>query len=140
MDQDKAVVRRVFEDMFNRKDAAVADQIYTEDHAYHDPSAPGLPKGPGGVKAVLGAFVVAFPDLHMTVEDVIADGNKAVVRWVSRGTNTGSLMGLPATGKQVEVSGTTVYRLSGGKIAESWALWDHMGMMQQMGIIPTPGN
>ena len=81
-------------------------------------------------------FLKAFPDLHLTVEDMIAEGDKVVTRFTSRGTQTGAFMGIPPTGKQVTVSSIVIARIADGKIVEEWGLDDQMGMLQQLGVIP----
>jgi steroid delta-isomerase-like uncharacterized protein len=80
---------------------------------------------------------VGFPDLHVIVEDVVAEEDKVVVRWVASGTHQGDLMGLPPSGKRVSVAGITISRFEGGKVAEEWELYDTMGMMQQLDAIPS---
>jgi len=80
----------------------------------------------------------SFPDIRFTVDEQIAEGDKVVTRWTAHGTNTGELLGMPATGKSSTVTGIVVDRIVNGKIAESWPIFDQFGMMQQLGIIPTP--
>ena len=79
----------------------------------------------------------AFPDLHETVEDIFAEGDKVVTRFTMRGTHQGELMGIPPTGKQVTMTGMTIHRIVSGKIVEDWVVADFLGMMQQLGTIPT---
>ena len=79
----------------------------------------------------------AFPDLSSTVEDIIAEGQKVMVRFIVRGTHLGMFRGLPATGKKIEVGGIGIYRCGGGKIVEGWSYLDTLGMMQQLGMIPS---
>ena len=81
----------------------------------------------------------AFPDLRINVEDEIAEGDRAAFRWTMRGTNRGALMGVPATGKPMQISGSTIIRVAGGRIVESWTHADFLGMFQQLGIIPALG-
>jgi predicted ester cyclase len=85
-------------------------------------------------------FLSAFPDTKMTIEDQLAEGDKVTTRWTATGTHTGELMGIPATGKAVTVTGFDITRYSGGKSVEHWGQFDQMGMMQQLGVIPTPGE
>jgi len=79
----------------------------------------------------------AFPDLHVTIEDVLAEGDKVVQRWSGHGSHQGELMGLPPSGKRISVAGITISRFEGGKVAEEWELYDMMGMMQQLGALPS---
>lgn len=135
-EENKALVRRWFEELFNQEKLEVADEIVAQDHVLHDPTLPDLPSGPEGDKQLVGLYHGAFPDARITVEDQIAEGEMVATRWVGRGTHEGELMGVPASGNRVEISGTTLYRVSGGKIAETWTNYDAMGMMQQIGAIP----
>ena len=82
----------------------------------------------------------AFPDMQLTIEDQIAEGDKVVTRWTARGTHQGELMGIPPTGKQATVTGITVGRVANGKFVESWSNFDALGMMQQLGVVPVPGQ
>ena len=136
-DQNKAVVNRFFDEVCNARKLAAADEIFTADHTYHDPSAPTGP-GPDGMRQVIALYHTSFPDARWTVEDQLADGDMVVTRWTGRGTHGAELMGLPSTGKQVMVPGIWIHRLAGGKIAESWNVWDTLGMLQQLGAIPAP--
>jgi predicted ester cyclase len=85
-------------------------------------------------------FRTAFPDLHGTIEDQIAEGDKVVMRMTYRGTHQGELMGIPATGKPVTMTFISINRIAEGKIAEGWVNFDALGMMQQLGVIPVPGQ
>lgn len=136
---NKTLVRRVYDDMWNKSDLSVPDTIYASDVVNHE-LPPGMPEGIEGTKAYFGMFLSAFPDTQMTVEEQIAEGDKVVTRWTARGTHTGELMGIPPTGKQVTVTGINVDRIAGGKIVEEWGEFDMMGMMQQLGVVPTPGG
>jgi predicted ester cyclase len=81
----------------------------------------------------------AFPDLHFTIEDQIAEGDKVVNRVTARGTHLGDFRGIPPTGKQVTVAGITIDRIAGGKLVESWTSWDFLGILQQLGVVPKLG-
>jgi len=136
---NKAVVRRLFEEVFGKGKLAVADEIVASDHVDSGPGTlPGLPTGPEGTKQLITVYRNAFPDIHFTIDEQIAEGDKVVTRWTGHGTNKGELLGMPATGKSSTVSGIAVDRLANGKIAESWGIFDQFGMMQQLGVIPTP--
>ena len=80
----------------------------------------------------------AFPDIHFTIDEQIAGGDKVATRWTAQGTHKGELVGIPATGKSSTVTGIAVDRIVNGKIAESWGIFDRFGMMQQLGVIPVP--
>ena len=136
-EENKAIVQRAVE-AFNQGDSDAVDELFAADYVDHDPSRAGLPPGPEGVKQAWGAFRAAFPDLQGTIEDMIAEGDKVVVRGAVRGTHRGELMGIPATGKQVTVTLIDINRIEGGKLAERWAETDMLDMMQQLGVIPPP--
>ncbi len=99
----------------------------------------GWPRGPEGAKAVVATYRGAFPDVHFTIEDQIVEGDKVVTRWTGQGTNTGSLFGMPPTGKPATVTGIQIDRIAGDKIAKTWVNFDALGMMQQLGVIPSMG-
>ncbi len=139
-EENKALVRRWFEDLFNEGNLDVADEIVAQDHVAHDPVLRDLPTGPEADKQVVNIYHGAFPDANITVEDQIAEGDEVATRWSGRGTHQGELMGVPASGNRVEVSGMTINRISEGKIAETWTNYDALGMMQQIGAIPEPGQ
>jgi len=137
-EENKALVRRWFEEVFNQQDFDVAEEIVAQDHVDHDPTLPDTPSGPEGVKQSVSLYHGAFPDAHITVEDQIAEGDLVATRWTGRGTHQGDLMGVPPSGNRVTVAGITINRISGGKIVESWDSYDALGMMQQVGAIPAP--
>jgi steroid delta-isomerase-like uncharacterized protein len=138
-----AVVRRFFDETCNGRRLAVADELFAADHRYHDPSIPGVADGPTGIKQSSGPVVPyqsAFSDAHWHVEDMLAEGDTVVTRWVGTGTQDGDLPGIPPAGKQVEVPGIWYQHLANGKIVESWQVWDTLVMLQQLGVIPTPAE
>jgi predicted ester cyclase len=137
-EQNKALDRRVYEAISNSNLDAL-DDLMAADIVDHE-LPPGLPPGVEGSKAFLGIFTSAFPDLKMAVEDQMAEGDRVVTRWTATGTHNGELMGIPATGRKVTVTGIDISRWSGGKQVEHWGQFDQMGMMQQLGVIPTPGE
>ena len=138
-EDNKAIVRRFYEEVLNRGDLAVGDELVATDFVDHQPF-PGQAPGLAGLKQSLGAFRAAFPDLEYTIEDLIAEGDKVAVRATMRGTNEGSLFGLPASGKQVTVSDIDIVRIAGGKMVEGWGITDRLSMMQQLGVIPRMGQ
>lgn len=137
-EENKALVRRWFEEIFNQQDFDVAEEIVARDHVDHDPALPDTPPGPEGVKQSVGLYHGAFPDAHITIEDQIAEGDRVVTRWTGRGTHRGDLMGVPPSDNRVTVAGVTINRISDGKIAESWDNYDALGMMRQVGAIHSP--
>ena len=118
-------------------DLAAADDIIADDCVYHD-GPPGILPGPEGVKEWAIMFRNGFIDLRITEEQFIAEGDRVVGRFVAQGTHQGEFMGVPATGKQITVSGINIMRIADGMIAEHWVNLDAMGLMQQIGAIPGP--
>ena len=139
-EENKAIVRRFFDEVCNERKLNVADELVAATHTLHDPSIPGVEPGPEGMKQTISVYQNAFNDAHWAVEDMVAEGDKVVTRWTGHGTHTAELQGIPQTGKQVNVPGIWIFRIAGGKIAESWDVWDTLGMMQQLGVIPAPGQ
>jgi steroid delta-isomerase-like uncharacterized protein len=136
---NKTVSRRFFDEVFGKGKLAVADELIAKDHVNSGPGTiPGLPTGPEGTKQFVTVYRNAFPDVHFTIDEQIAEGDKVVTRWTGHGTHQGELVGIPATGKSSTVTGITVDRFVNGKIAESWGIFDQFGMMQQLGVIPMP--
>jgi steroid delta-isomerase-like uncharacterized protein len=128
--------RRVFEEVWNRKNRAVIDELMAANYVHHDPQASDIPDGIEGYKKFVDQYLSAFPDLQMTIHEDMVAGDTTVTRWTAKGTHTGDLPGLPRTGKSVSVTGITVARVKNGKFVESWNNWDALGMMQQLGVIP----
>ncbi|HEX9133450.1 MAG TPA: ester cyclase [Ktedonobacteraceae bacterium] len=136
-EENKAIVRR-YREIHNSNNLAALDQI-VDAHIVSHNGVPGLPPGLEGGKMVHNMFLSAFPDSQVTTEDLIADGDKVVERFTFRGTNKGSFMGAPPTGKQVTSTGMSVFRIANGKIVEHWGENDALGVMQQLGLVPMPG-
>jgi steroid delta-isomerase-like uncharacterized protein len=135
-EQNRELVRRYSDEFWGRGNAELADQLFAPDFVDHTPAAPGLPPGPEGQRVVVRVFRGAFPDLRVSTEDIIVEGDKAVLRWTARGTHEGELMGIAATGKEITLAGIDVLRIADGKIAERWAQGDNLGMLQQLGVVP----
>jgi predicted ester cyclase len=138
-EENKAVVRRFYEEVVNQKKRAVLDEVFDPnlvDHFF----PPGTPGGLEGARQTFDMFLTAFPDLHFTVEDLIAEGDKVVARVTMSGTQQGAFMGVPPTGKHVRITGIDINRFVGGKSVEHWVEMDTLGMMQQLGVIPPPGQ
>jgi steroid delta-isomerase-like uncharacterized protein len=139
-EENKEKTRRFLEEAFNEGNLSVVDEIFASDYVQHDPANPEEISGPEGAKGFVQMYRSAFPDIHITVEDQIAEGDAVVTRWTGRGTHQGELFGIPPSGNQVETSGITIYHFSGGKGVESWSNYDALGLMQQIGAIPEPGQ
>jgi steroid delta-isomerase-like uncharacterized protein len=113
------------------------DKLMAEEYVRHDPNTPEI-RGRDAQKQLVTMLLTAFDGMHLTVEDVFAQGDKVAGRLTWRATHNGELFGVPPTGKKVMVSMLEIYRLSGGKIAEQWVVMDALGLMQQLGAIPMP--
>ena len=135
-EHNKAIVRRLIEEVWNKGNLSLADQLFTPNYEHHDPSSPDFGRGPESERKRVTLYRNAFPDCRLTIEDIISEGETVMTRWTCRGTHKGDLNGITPTGKQITVSGMTVSRLSNGKFAESHVNWDALGLMQQLGVVP----
>lgn len=134
-----ATVRRFIEEGWNQGNVAVLDELAAPNWIHHDPSRPYV-RALHDFKRHITATRSTFSDHHFTIEDVIAEGEQVVLRWMRRGTHTGNLvtpmMRLPATGKQITVTGISIFRFADGKIVETWNQSDSLGLFQQLGLFP----
>jgi steroid delta-isomerase-like uncharacterized protein len=137
LDDNKAVVRRQYEEGLNRRNLGIMSECLTADYVHHMPMSPE-PLGLGPFEEMLNGFLAAFPDMQVTLEDLVAEGDRVAARTSFRGTHRGEFMGIPATGKQVAFTGNDIYRIVDGRIAEEWAQFDALGLMQQLGAVPLP--
>ena len=135
MEQNEKVVRRLIEEGFNKANFSAVEEIISPDAQEHQRFDPPLPAGPAGTKALIIGLRSMFPDLKLTIEDAAVVGDKVWVRMVARGTNNGSIMGKPPTGKKMEIDVFDVCRVKGGKIVEHWGVLDQLGMLEQVGIL-----
>jgi steroid delta-isomerase-like uncharacterized protein len=139
-EQNKALFRRFVDEIFNHGNVSLADELLAPDFVEHEELPPGIPAGREGVKHLSTMLRSAFPDLKATIHDIIAEGDKVVVRMTWSGTQKGEFMGIPPTGKSVSIGVFDIVRIAGGKLVEHWGQMDNMGMMQQLGVIPAPGE
>jgi steroid delta-isomerase-like uncharacterized protein len=130
----KAIVRRYIEQVLNEQRHDLAEEFLTDNLEFH---GSGLAPGLDVVKQWLTTFAAAFPDGHQVIEDVIAEEDRVVARTTFNGTHKGDMQGIPATGKSVSIPSITIFRLDNGKIAEGWLVNDNLGMMQQLGVVPS---
>ena len=135
-EQYKTAARNFIEKGLNQRDLSALETYFSSDLIDHA-LPPGLPPGLEGRKIFASALLAAFPDLQVDVEDLIAEGDKLVTRYSVRGTHKGDLMGIPATGKEVSITGTAIDRFVNGQSIEHWEIIDQVGMMQQLGVIPS---
>ncbi len=138
---NKAVIRRFYEQAWNQKQFDILEETHAPDWIHHDPSNPlDLRGGSEGNRARLMEVSAAFPDVHLRLDDLIAEDDQVAVRFTISGTHAGPFAGIPATGKQISVQGMIVHRLQDGKIVEDWAVRDTLGLLQQLGVIPMPSR
>ena len=136
-DDNKKLALRFYEEIFNRGNVDAADELIASDVIDHNP-LPGLPPGREGAKLLFGMFHTAFSGLHVTVDDLIAEGDKVVARGTMRGAHTGTFMNIPPTGKEFMIDWIDIYRVEDGKQVEVWHLEDLLKLLQQLGVIPMP--
>jgi steroid delta-isomerase-like uncharacterized protein len=132
---NKAIVRRYIEQVLNEQRHDLVEEFLTENIELH---GSGLAPGLEVVKQWFTTFATAFPDGYTTIEDMVAEGDRVVARTAFNGTHQGEMQGIPATGKSVNMPGIAIFRLDNGKITEGWLVSDNLGMMQQLGVVPTP--
>jgi steroid delta-isomerase-like uncharacterized protein len=135
-EQNKALARRFYE-VFNSGNVEPLDAVVPVNYIQH---TPGVPPGRDGVQMFMGMFRAAFPDVHLHTEDLLADGDRVVGRWTVHGTQQGEIFNIPATGKAIHLTGIDIWRVENGLLAEHWDAWNQLGMMQQLGVMPGPGQ
>jgi steroid delta-isomerase-like uncharacterized protein len=134
-EENKALARRVIEQMFNEGNLDVADELLALDYVDHDPSLPEDVHGPEGFKQYVGMYRAAFPDLHVQIEDQLAEGDRVATRWTGTGTHDGELAGIAPTGKRVTVPGMEIVRIANGRLVEGWEGYDSGTLMRQLGVM-----
>jgi steroid delta-isomerase-like uncharacterized protein len=139
-EQNKNNVRRLFEEVWNKGNMSVTDELFSSNYNHHDSSSPDLGRGPESEKKRATLYRNAFPDIHLTIEEIIAEGETVVARWSCRGTHKGDLNGIAPTGKQFNITGVSIARFTNGKMFEGYINWDALGLMQQLGVVPELGK
>jgi steroid delta-isomerase-like uncharacterized protein len=139
-EENKALVRRYDEEVWNKGNLDVIEELFAPDYVFRDPASPEEVRGPEGVRQFVETYRKAFPDFQVTTDDQIAVGDKVVSRWTIRATHQGELLGIPPSGKRIEFAGITIDRIEGGKFMETWEIYDALGLMRQIGAIPEPGQ
>jgi steroid delta-isomerase-like uncharacterized protein len=137
---NKAIIRRLYEEVWNKRKIELIKEIISPSHALQGPNFFGSSVGPEAYKRQVLLFIAGYPDLQFTIEDTVAEKDKVVAFWTITGTHKGDYMGVPATNRKVSVDGVTIHHLAGGKIMDSYSNWDALGMMQQLGVIPALGS
>lgn len=133
--QNKIIAYRLLDELWNRENFAVVDELVASDYDGHSSTEF---YGPGGAKQFVSEVHKAFPDFQFMIEDQIAEGDKVVTRWTCRATHQGQFQGILPTGKQMTMSGITIFRIANGKIIEGWTNADMLGLLQQLGAVPAP--
>ena len=133
---NKQVVRRYYEEVLNGRAIDVLPEIAAADYEEHDP-LPGQGTGLAGFRDRITMLTTAI-EQHFTLEDIVAEGDRVVVRWTTNATQIGEFLGIPATGKSYTIAGIDIHRLKDGKLAEHWHVVDMLSMLQQLGVIPSP--
>jgi steroid delta-isomerase-like uncharacterized protein len=134
----KNIVRRSFEDHFNRRNAAAVDELYAREVVMRTPD--GVVTGRDGVNTLMQTYASAFPDFVLTIDDTVAEGDRVAVRYSFTGTHQGTIAGIPPTGKRVTVGGNIgIYRVVDGRVAEANVSWDRYLLLEQLGLLPALG-
>ena len=139
VEQNKITALRWSQELWSQGNLAVADEIIAPDYVRHDPGDPFPAHGPADVKRIVTMLRTMLPDFHIDVDAMIAEDDIVVSRYTATGTDTGGYMGMPPTGKTVRTTAMQMFRFSGGKIVESWAVRDDLGTMRQLGHLTMPG-
>ena len=134
--ENKALVNRIVDEIWGQKNPDLIDEIYAADYVIYLPD--GELRGPEGYRQVYTTYTTAFPDCYFTLEELVAEGDKVTIPYTFHGTHKDDLEGIAPTGKQVEVKGTAILRITGGKVVEERTIFDTLGLMQQIGAVPVP--
>ncbi len=132
---DESVVRRFYEELCNGRQNGIAAELFTDSHRFHDPQISAA-DGPQGVADTVAVYQNGV-DGHWQIEELFSAGDRVVVRWTGSGTHVGEVNGIPPTNKEIRVDAISIHRMEAGKIAETWEVWDTLGFLQQIGVVPT---
>lgn len=136
-EQNGVIARRVLDALWNQENFALVDELVASDYDGHSST---VFHGPDGAMRLVPELRQAFPDFRFTIEDQILAGDKVATRWLIRGTHQGEFQGIPASGRQVSVSGITIFRIANGKLIEGWTNEDLLGLLTQIGAFPAQGQ
>jgi len=140
IEENKAIARCLYEEVFNKGNLAALDDLMSSGYVDHNPLSPGQAPDREGAKQGLSVLRTALPDLRVTIEDIVAEGDKVVCRLTLRGTQKGEFMGVAASGEQITAALISIVRIADGKIVERWGISDQLGLMQQLAVVPPPGQ
>jgi steroid delta-isomerase-like uncharacterized protein len=132
----KTIVRRLYEDVWNKRKLEVVSDLFSPSHALRDNNSPGSSVGPEAYKMQVAMYLAAFPDLRITIEDTVAEKDKFVASWTISGTHKGEFLGIRPTNRKISVEGITIHYLANGKIIDSSISWDALGLLRQLGVTP----
>jgi len=138
-EDNKTIARRIINDIINGKRLEQIDTLVSPSYVYHGPGGMEV-RGPEGFKQLINMYLTAFPDLRMTIDDLIAEGDKVVTRWTGRGTHRGDLAGIAPTGKTATVTGIIISRFAGNKLVEDFESFDEVAMLRQLGVSTLPAT
>src|ERR1700733_8910018 len=135
---NRQIVQRFMDECWNKGNLNAVSELVADDCRYHDPVFPSLTSGAENLKNHIQTCRNGFPDLMFTIDDTIAERNEVVEHWTATGTHKGQFLGMPPTNKKATVTGTSIFRIEGGKIVEEWANWNLMSMLEQLGLAMAP--
>jgi steroid delta-isomerase-like uncharacterized protein len=138
--ENKFLARAQLERVWSQGDDRAIDELYADGCIMHDPMLPVPLQGRTALRTLVHAYRRAFPNLSFSIDDQIAEGDRVVTRWTARGTHLRDLLGIPATGRQVQVSGATIARIERGRTAELWTHWDRTTLFKQLGVVREPAD
>jgi len=139
-EQNKALVRQLVEEVINQGNISMIDELLIPDFVEHEELPPGIPPGREAPKVLFTMLRSAFPDIKATIEHLIAEGDEVVLHMTWTGTHEGEFMGIPPTGKRISINVIDILGIAEGKFVEHWGVMDSMAMMQQLGVVPAPGQ
>jgi steroid delta-isomerase-like uncharacterized protein len=139
-EENEAIYRRFITEVANRGNMAAADELLAPAVVEHETLPPGLTPDRDGIKKLFGLLRAAFPDLQITIEDLITDADKVVARVTLSGTHRGALLGIPPTGRAVSYQAIDISRMAGGQLVEHWGVPDYLSLLQQLGALPAPSG
>jgi steroid delta-isomerase-like uncharacterized protein len=137
---NNSIVRRLYEETWNKRRLEVLSELVSPSHALHGPNFSGSSIGPEAYKRQVALFLAGFPDLSWTIEDTVTEKGKVVVLWSFTGTHKGEFMGFAPTNKKVSIEGITIHEIANGKIMDSYVNWDTWGLMQQLAVVSARGK
>lgn len=137
-ENNKLLVRRLYDEVFNRQQPETVAELATPDYVEHDP-LPGQGDGRSGLAERVRLLISAFAP-RFEIHDLLADGDRVVVRWTHTGTHVGTFAGIPPTGRSFQISGIDIYRVENAHLAEHWHVVDQLALLQQLGVLPTFDN